>query len=1427
MPNKKIFISYGRDLQNPQHVELVKKIKVSLENYGFIVLIDIEQLHVSSDWQVKIENMILEADWILYFITPYSARRPDGYCHNELTYSLYANKPIAPLMVKTELLPLSICRIQYIDFEDIDITAYDDKVNELISVLNGDKKLGFEGIHSTLLNKLNPRNSKTIFAKYVHGFIGRKWVYKEVDRWIHEEKDSRVLFITAEAGYGKSALSTYLSGSHPCATSIHFCQHDVRESRDPIEMLKVLIYELSTQIEEYKHKILNIDIKELFLSSAENIFIQLLVEPLSTITKPKKDLFFIIDALDEAKESDGSNLIATLASNRFSDLPSWLNIIITSRPEPELISMFKNEKNFYPNELEVNEENNIKDLKDFILSKIKNIHDTNVNKLIEKSEGNILYLKNILKLDSIKEGDFTDKDIHNLPIGMEAFYFHYFKRKFGNIEAYEEKYLNFVNILVATNESMSPQLIQYILKLTNRSYKKIKNDFGSLLDDNEETISFYHKSLYDWLSSYDISADYSADIEDGHQLMASTLWELYQDDGEAEFLYEPYLLQALYAQKSYTKLNSILQDILFIGRMYDSGKQIEYKNILELTIKNFSHKCDIKSLNIYASFLREKEHIILRFNEKNLLSSQTLFQLIYEDGKDSILNQTANKCIEKGDINFTWLRKLNLKDSFTRSGLRQVLQGHSSRIRGIEILNDNKILSYSDDNTIRLWGTNLQALSVFKEHKDAVLGIKTFNDYFISYSKDASIKIWNYDGSSITLTGHRGWVSGIEVIDKRILSFSHDATIKFWTLEGQLIKTLEGHTSWVNGVKLLNNNTILSYSVDTTLRLWDAAGEPLKVMTGHMGVVRGVEIINNDTILSYSTDGTMRLWDINGNLITVLEGHSSGINGVTLYEDMIISFSNDKTIIIWDIKGSKLKTLEGHLYAVKGLKILNKTIISYSNDNTLRLWDFKGTCLRVLQGHIACINGLSILDNNKILSYSSDDTLRLWDGDGTLLSIMEGHRSSVRGFALFDDKILSYSNDRSLRLWEPLENTSIDLNEHTRSIKGIQIFDKDRILSFSNDFTLRLWSTEGKSLKVFEGHTKAVRGAKILENKTIISYSNDKTLRLWSENAELLHTYEGHLASIQNVYILDEDVFLSYDNDNVLKTWDIDGNNIHTFKGHNSSINGVYIMKNTDFISYSDDGTLILWSKDAKHSIVLKGHTASVKGAEVLRGNTILSYSDDANLILWSKEGELKRVLKGHNAPIKGIVILENKNILSYCDDGTIILWSQNGDIVSILEGHTDSIKEVKALENGLLLSYSRDGIIILWSQDGKLIEKLVGHSGPIKSVKILMGNKILSYSEDNTLIIWSNKGEHLHTLKWHTQSIKGIKVINNLIFSYSKDGTIVKWNQDGDRIGTWHVPVENFNIHILNENHFIGNYAKNLLIYNFNLPKFKVESIV
>src|ERR1022692_2008631 len=95
----RLFLSYGHD----EHTPFALRLKSDLERRGHEVWFDQARLIPGK---------------FLMLLTPHSVRRPNGYCLNELARACARQLPIIPLMVSTVEPPLSICRIQYLDFRD-------------------------------------------------------------------------------------------------------------------------------------------------------------------------------------------------------------------------------------------------------------------------------------------------------------------------------------------------------------------------------------------------------------------------------------------------------------------------------------------------------------------------------------------------------------------------------------------------------------------------------------------------------------------------------------------------------------------------------------------------------------------------------------------------------------------------------------------------------------------------------------------------------------------------------------------------------------------------------------------------------------------------------------------------------------------------------------------------------------------------------------------------------------------------------------------------------------------------------------------------------------------------------------------------------------------------------------------------------------
>jgi WD40 repeat protein len=181
----------------------------------------------------------------------------------------------------------------------------------------------------------------------------------------------------------------------------------------------------------------------------------------------------------------------------------------------------------------------------------------------------------------------------------------------------------------------------------------------------------------------------------------------------------------------------------------------------------------------------------------------------------------------------------------------------------------------------------------------------------LSWSDDKTLRLWDATtGASIGAPlQHGGPVKGAVYSPdgKRILSWSQDKTLRLWdaAMGAAIGEPLRHDGSVLGAIYSPDGRRILSWSADKTLRLWDAAtgaaiGEPLR----HEEVVGGaVYSPDGNHILSWSDDETLRLWDTaTGAAIGEPLRHEAPVNGAVYSPDgkRILSWSEDETLRLWD-----------------------------------------------------------------------------------------------------------------------------------------------------------------------------------------------------------------------------------------------------------------------------------------------------------------------------------------------------------------------------------------------------------------------------------------------------------------------------------------------------------------------------------------------
>lgn len=276
---------------------------------------------------------------------------------------------------------------------------------------------------------------------------------------------------------------------------------------------------------------------------------------------------------------------------------------------------------------------------------------------------------------------------------------------------------------------------------------------------------------------------------------------------------------------------------------------------------------------------------------------------------------------------------------------------------------------------------------VLKGHDDHVITCLQFSgNRIVSGSDDNTLKVWSaVSGKCLrTLVGHTGGVWSSQMWRNVIISGSTDRTLKVWNADtGQCIHTLYGHTSTVRCMHL-HENKVVSGSRDATLRVWDVdTGKCLHVLVGHVAAVRCVQY-NGKLVVSGAYDYMVKVWNPEREeCIHTLQGHSNRVYSLQFDGVHVVSGSLDTSIRVWDVETGACKhTLMGHQSLTSGMELRNNTLVSGNADSTVKVWDItSGQCLQTLAGahkHQSAVTSLQF--NNKFVITSSDDgTVKLWD----------------------------------------------------------------------------------------------------------------------------------------------------------------------------------------------------------------------------------------------------------------------------------------------------------------------------------------------------------------------------------------------------------------------------------------------------------------
>lgn len=662
-----IFLSYAHKSEKADDYdvseELVWHIKDELEKDGHKVWIDHEGISAGAQWRERITSAILGHTHFLSFLSKRSVRDP-GVCLNEIAIALGSGRQIQTLLTESEEAvrqPLTISHLQWHQFVDWKAIKDGQKTGpkgETWDVWFGERmalirenlsdvqQIKVAGDLQRLKETLEPRTFEADIIKSIEGFYGRKWLFDACEQWLNTSAN-RLFWLKGSPGIGKSAFAAKLVHQSNSAI-VGFFKCEFQGSKSPeesaSECIRTLAYQLATRLPDYRTKLLYqqlINKDKISKKTADDLFTYLITEPLNLSGKiPEATrLALVIDALDEAGRNDGTNALADLIYKHADKLPPWLGIIVTSRPEPYLEQQLGK---FESTPIEGGTEQNLQDLRDYLNERLDpSIQESQrsaiIDQVIDKSGGTFLYLKLIEKDKTL---DLAKPE--TLPAGIDDVFMRDFKRYFPDPKEYGVGAEPFLRLMAAAPGPLPVELAKELLGWSSRDVTtQVTQPLGSLLQEKNGGLVFFHKSISDWLQDSKRSGLYQVN-DTGAKELGNFLWKEFERGDQSRWQSQvlEWLPALLPSTEYWESRESLIKIYQLISKRYRLRASIKLgKKHLELTKTEFGSESiqAAQSLNDLADIWY-------------LMANSREAKPLYENALEIFRNQLGSKHLKTANV---------------------------------------------------------------------------------------------------------------------------------------------------------------------------------------------------------------------------------------------------------------------------------------------------------------------------------------------------------------------------------------------------------------------------------------------------------------------------------------------------------------------------------------------------------------------------------------------------------------------------------------------------------------------------------------------------------------------------------------------------------------------------------------------------------
>ncbi|MDT5348772.1 MAG: hypothetical protein QOH91_2059 [Mycobacterium sp.] len=501
----RIFESYGwKDA-----ADVAERLKGSLEESGYQVWIDREHLHPDDKhFSFALEDAVSNSEVVVALLSPHSLRGLTGdqrssICYNELLVAHRLERPIVPVKVAqfdgtAPFLIVTYRTVDWLDWERPE--SYRKGVAEITTLI--ERALANE----TLLDPditFQANNFKPQLRTAEDTFTGREWLFDRLDAWL--AGPGRCLMIEGDTGTGKTAVVAELIRRNPGRRLLayHFCT-PAASTLDPISAVKSLAGMLATGVDAYAERLQSGTLgNALTGKDAAAMLGEGVLEPLRKVAMVGS-YYLVVDALDEAF-AGGNGALPVLLAGALPQFPSWLKLVVTSRPHHQIRGLFGGAEWSSLSDGSASSQDDLRALVARRLAEPSITHIVGADQrdaaigLVEASAaGNFQYAGSVL--DALVSGDMMLSQLDTLPRTLGDLYYLRAQGRFPDPSDYQQA-LIVLEVLLSAREPLTRSVLSATTDLSNRELVLALDAINCFAGSTDGAWRIAHKSIADWLMS--------------------------------------------------------------------------------------------------------------------------------------------------------------------------------------------------------------------------------------------------------------------------------------------------------------------------------------------------------------------------------------------------------------------------------------------------------------------------------------------------------------------------------------------------------------------------------------------------------------------------------------------------------------------------------------------------------------------------------------------------------------------------------------------------------------------------------------------------------------------------------------------------------------------------------------------------------------